>query len=186
MVALKKYISKIQPLGFDIFTTRGLWALTVTTVAAWKQPFTRRCDRSRERPELGLTETADYLLRLSDGPRWRERWFGMLIVVARIAGHMVKPSGTREIVRRQFQARGRMGEQPALGNRADAAVAVPEDLQDPDVTGPGFEPEIRFQCCDRDHAFDGAIRANETKRHATVVRQHLRFKFEGFHKRDRE
>ena len=31
-----------------------------------------------------------------------------------------------------------MGEQPALGNRADAPVAIPESLQDPGVVGPGL------------------------------------------------
>ena len=107
----------------------------------------------------------------------------MLIVVARIAGHVVKPSGTREIVRRQFQARGRMGEQPALGNRADAPVPIAEGLQDAGVAGPGFEPEMRFQCRERDHAFDRAVRAHEAKRHAAATGKHLGFEFDSFHGR---
>ncbi|MCP3713724.1 hypothetical protein M3I54_44150 [Paraburkholderia sp. CNPSo 3274] len=36
MMALKKYISKMRPRGFDVFTTRGLRGLIVTTAIAWK------------------------------------------------------------------------------------------------------------------------------------------------------
>ena len=47
-----------------------------------------------------------------------------------------------------------MGEQPAFGDRANAAVSVPEGLQDPGVAGAGFKPEAGFERRYRDDAFD--------------------------------
>src|ERR1700758_3800095 len=63
-------------------------------------------------------------------------------------------SGTRKIVRRQFETRCRMGEQLALSNPPDAAIPVPEGLHGPGLTGSWFKPEMGLQCRDRDHAFD--------------------------------
>jgi hypothetical protein len=87
-----------------------------------------------------------------------------------------------EIVRRQFEALGRTGQQPALGNREDSAMAVTENLQDAVITGPGFQPEVRFQSRGGDHAFDRTRPAHERKSHAPAVREYLRFEFvQGFH-----
>ncbi len=83
-------------------------------------------------------------------------------------------SGARKIVRRQFETRGRMGEQPAFGDSPDAAIPVPESFQDPGVGRPGFKPEIRFQGRERDHTFDGAVLMHEAKRHAAAIREPLR------------
>jgi hypothetical protein len=71
----------------------------------------------------------------------------------------------------------------ALCNRPDAAVAIPESLQDPGIAGAGFEPEVRFQRRDRDHASGRAVLAWDGERYAAAIRQHLRFRFDGFHSR---
>ena len=107
-------------------------------------------------------------------------------VVVRIAGRRLKRSGSRKIVRCEFETRGRMGEQLSFGDSPDAAVAVPEGLQDPRVAGLGFKPEVRFQRQDRDHAFNRAVPMDEAERHAAAIRQYLRFKIEGFHKAVRD
>ena len=74
-----------------------------------------------------------------------------------------------------------MGEQSALGDRADAPVAIAEGLQDPGVTSPGFEPEMLLQCRERDHTFDRAVRVHETEHHAAAIGEHMGFDFNEFH-----
>jgi hypothetical protein len=68
-----------------------------------------------------------------------------------------------EIVLRQFEACARMGEQPAFGDRANAAVSVPEGLQYPGVAGAGFKPEAGFERRYRDDAFDGGVPCYEAE-----------------------
>ena len=76
-----------------------------------------------------------------------------------------------------------MGEQPALGDCPDAAIPVPECRRDPGLTGPWFKPEMGLQCRDCNHAFGRVVLAHEAKRHATTVREYLRFNVSGFHGR---
>jgi hypothetical protein len=104
------------------------------------------------------------------------------IAVTRHTWRHVKASGPDKIFRRQLESLGRMGKQPALRDRPDTAMAVTENLQDAVITGPGFQPEVRFQGHGRDHAFDRTRPSHEGKSHTPAVREYLRFEFvQGFH-----
>ncbi len=74
-----------------------------------------------------------------------------------------------------------MGKHLALGDRPDAAIAVPESLEDTTVIGVGFEPEVFLQGLDRNHAFNEAMRSCEAEGHAAAPVYHQGFEFESFH-----
>ncbi len=70
-----------------------------------------------------------------------------------------------------------MREQLTFGDRANAAVPVPENPQYPAVPGPRLKPEVGLQRRNRDNAFDGGVSADEPERHALSICQNLRLEF---------
>lgn len=75
----------------------------------------------------------------------------------------------------------RMRKQLPFGDRADSAVPVPENPQDPGVPGPRLKPEVGLQRCNRDDAFDGGVSADEPQRNALPICHNLRLEFRFFH-----